>query len=166
MNPDEWLVLIQERINAGDTVATVARMIGVSRSTLSGIINRTATSPYVTGAASTDGIRDRALATLGTVKCPHRAALAAAVADVQGDAVALPDGIWIARQQCRQDALCNAPMGNLVQMEQWRACQTCDNRPQPLLMRPVVPRGPKKAAPATSTTNQTDLFNANEEAAK
>jgi hypothetical protein len=140
-----WRQLLQSQLNNKRTVQQIADDVGLNRSTLSAIINRTPSSPYVNGKSSTKGVEDAVMRAFGGVICPHLEQLGICKSR-------------ITRQQCAQNALGPAPMGNLVQMEQWRACQGCEHKPTPIKHKVPVPRGPKSIKAVDAGGNQSSIF--------
>ncbi len=122
------LELIQRELNAGAKIVQVAEKIGVSRSTLSQIINRCGL--YGTGKASIAAIVAKTMASLGTYECPHM--------QQAGRAEYMVTGVL-----CRAYAYREPPTNNATEIRHWRACQECPKRPPAVQIQSNQPKREK-----------------------
>lgn len=143
--PKEWLLLLQAQLNAHASIADIARKVGVHRSTLSAIINRTPSSPYVNGKSSTANIEKQVMTAFGKYICPHLTARNERDEFVTGEF-------------CKKTALAPAPTLNPVETALWRACQECSRKPAPSVIKVPVPRGPKTKRMTEAKDEQMHFF--------
>lgn len=117
----EWYRLIVEDVANTGSIAATARRIGIDRSALSGFLNRTSSSPYINGKASTDRLAAKVLATIGKLVCPF-------LSQEYGEERRLT-GL-----ECRNYAcIPNPPTQSPRAMQHWRACQRCAHMPKMLV---------------------------------
>lgn len=156
-NTPDWMQIVRDDIAATGSVSKTAARIGIARSSLSAIINNTASSPYASGKASTAKVAERVMNTIGLVACPFLSEYHGAEHRITG-------------LQCREHAYReNPPTGAPREMQHWRTCQTCPKRvpPQapdtPAASKPLQQAGiidkvtlplPEVGAPQIATENQ------------
>lgn len=100
----KWFRLLCTAIDKHGVVK-VAKMLGYS--------NHTGTSQVLKGsyAGKTKLFAERVMKTFDVVNCPH-------------------SGMEMAVATCRETAMARAPLNNPMKMQQWRACQQCQNKPE------------------------------------
>ncbi|MBC7857984.1 MAG: hypothetical protein H7Z39_04230 [Burkholderiaceae bacterium] len=130
--------ILRADIKASGSVAATATRVDINRSALSGILNYTSSSPYVTGKASTDKVAERVMNTIGLVGCPFLSEHHGADHRITG-------------LQCREYAYrTNPPTNSPRDMRHWRACQHCDKRVKPAAVAEAKP-AKEKAEKAGAT---------------
>jgi transcriptional regulator with XRE-family HTH domain len=119
-----------------ETRARIAERLGVSPSVVTQVLN--GSGLYGTGQASTARLAAKVLHKFGSYVCPHLTAMFA-------------EERHISAAECRTHAhAATAPIGSPGQLAHWRACSTCEHKPQtaPAAPRPVRKRKGKTAEPA------------------
>jgi len=123
----EWMQILRADIQASGSISATAARVGIARSSLSAIVNMTASSPYATGKASTAKVQERVMNTIGLVACPFLSEYHGSEHRITG-------------LQCREYAYReNPPTSAPREMQHWRACQGCEKR--------VKQAAPPKLAP-------------------
>jgi len=103
----EWFHGLWREVKAS-TQAVVAARMGVSRSTLTVLLN--GSGAYGAGQARTDGMERRYRQAFEQIECPH-------------------DGKTVGADHCREKALRQAPTHNPLQLNHWKTCQGCKFKP-------------------------------------
>ncbi len=128
----DWFNALQREVGASNKTR-VAQKMGVSRSTLSAIVN--GLGEYGKGTASTTNFEREFRRAYEQLECPHT-------------------GTKVGTVYCRENALCAAPTHNPLQMMHWQACQSCSNKPRPV--RVAAPASVGRTGKATSGTEASD----------
>jgi hypothetical protein len=140
----EWVAIVRADVAATGSINKTALRAGVSRGLLSAILNRTATSPYVNGKASTAKVEEKVMNTIGMVACPFLSEYHCAEHRITG-------------LQCREFAYrTNPPTNSPREMQHWRACQGCSKRVKAAVPAPVVAKPCK--VPVTDGRQQAGII--------
>jgi len=124
----EWMQILRADIEATGSVTATAARVGIARSSLSALINATASSPYSTGKASTAKVAERVMNTIGLFACPFLSEYHGAEHRISG-------------LQCREFAYRENPPTNAPrEMQHWRSCQSCEKR----VKQAEAPKPPRK----------------------
>lgn len=145
MEIEEWRVLLQQAVNAGKTPTQIAADIGVARSTVSAIVCCTPSSPYNNGKANPARIAERVLTVYGQYPCPF-------LTEGSGH----PELVNVAT--CRRYSGGEQPTHNPGAAAHWRACQGCERKPAPVVLRVIHERGPKGKPEPVGAAKQIDLM--------
>lgn len=137
----DWMQILRDDIASTGSISKTAERVGIARSSLSAIINNTASSPYATGKASTAKVEERVMNTIGMVACPFLSEYHGSEHRITG-------------LQCREFAYReNPPTGAPREMQHWRSCQGCEKRVPPPTQETVTDKStlalPEVGAPMT-----------------
>jgi DNA-binding phage protein len=111
-----WIAIVRADVAMTGSTSKTASRAGVSRGALAAVLNKTASSPYVNGKASTANLEEKVMNTIGMVACPFLSEYHGAEHRITG-------------LQCREYAYRNNPPTSIPRdMQHWRACQNCDRR--------------------------------------
>jgi len=122
----DWFQGLRREV-AASKVAVVAERMGISRPTLSILLN--GLGAYGSGKASTVRIERRYRQAFESIVCPF-------------------DGARVDTAHCREKANGKAPNHNPMKMHHWQACQGCEYKPRPIPPQPIVVKRRAKKADA------------------
>jgi transcriptional regulator with XRE-family HTH domain len=129
----DWMQILRDDIAATGSISKTAKRVGVSRPTISQILN--GIGHYGSGRASTAKVEEKVMHTIGMVACPFLAEYHGTEHRITG-------------LQCREHAYReNPPTNSPRDMQHWRACQACDKRVKQAVV--VVKKTEKKSSPST-----------------
>ena len=113
----DWIEILRADIVASGSIGKTAERVGVSRPTLSQILN--GCGHYGSGKASTAKVEEKVMNSIGLVTCPFLTEYHGTEHRITG-------------LECREHAYRDSPPTHVPrEMQHWRACQNCEKRVKP-----------------------------------